>query len=53
MNKPEILLSKWWRTPSARAAFRRVAAAKRIKAKEMKRRFAEAAARKARAMQLE
>jgi hypothetical protein len=49
----QVQLSKWWRTPSARAAFRRVAAAKRVKAKEMKRRFAEAAARKARAMQLD
>ena len=49
----EIKLSKWWRTKSAKAAFRRVAAAKRVKAKEMKRRFAEAALRKARAMQLD
>lgn len=53
MHNNNIQLSKWWRTPSARAAFRRVAQAKRIKAKEMKARFAAAAARKARAMQLE
>jgi hypothetical protein len=53
MHNNKIQLCKWWRTPSARAAFRRVAQAKRVKAKEMKARFALAAARKAKAMQLD
>jgi hypothetical protein len=53
MHNNTVKLAKWWRTPSAKAAFRRVAQAKRAKAKEMKARFAVAAARKARAMQLE
>ena len=49
----QVQLSKWWRTPSARAAFRRVAAAKRERTKIMLKRFAEAKAAKARAMQLD
>lgn len=49
----EIKLSKWWKTPSAKAAFRRVAKEKRAKAKLLVARFAAAKAAKARAMQLD
>lgn len=40
MNKPNLQLSKWWKTASARAAFKRVEIAKRAKIEEMKKRFA-------------
>lgn len=52
MTKP-IMLSKWWKTPSAKAAFRRVAAEKRRKGKLLVARFAAAKLAKARAMQLD
>lgn len=52
MTKP-IMLSKWWRTPSAKAAFRRVAKEKRRKGKLLVARFAAAKAAKARAMQID
>ena len=31
-----VLLSKWWRTPSARAAFRRVAKARKERIKKLR-----------------
>jgi 5-methylthioribose kinase len=49
----EIKLSKWWKTPSAKAAFRRVAKEKRAKAKLLVARFAAAKAAKKRAMQID
>ena len=49
----QIMLSKWWKTPSAKAAFRRVAAEKRAKGKLLVARFAAAKKAKARAMQLD
>ena len=49
----EIKLSKWWKTPSAKAAFRRVAKEKRAKAKLLVARFAAAKAAKRRAMQID
>jgi hypothetical protein len=37
----DVKLSKWWRTPSARAAFRRVAKARREKFKALRKRAAQ------------
>jgi hypothetical protein len=36
MNNTEIMLSKWWKTKSAKAAFRRVAKQKKQWAKKMR-----------------
>jgi hypothetical protein len=45
MNGETVQLSKWWRTPSAQAAFARAAEAKRQRIAKLKRDLAERKAR--------
>lgn len=40
VRETENQLSKWWQTPSARAAFKRVEAARKVRAKRVRKYFA-------------